>query len=53
MIKNACFIWSPYLKGRNGGLDPATRGLYASSGVFFKYIICKDKMVSPLVLVWV
>lgn len=31
-----------YLKGRNGGLEPATNGLYASSGVFFKNISYKE-----------
>ena len=33
-----------YLKGKNGGFEPATNGLYASSGVFFKYIIWKYTM---------
>ena len=42
-LKAEVFTKSPHLNGRKGGFDPATSGLYASSGVFFKYIIWKKK----------
>ena len=40
-------IIGTHLNGKKGGFDPATKGLYASSGVFFKYIIWKREKMKP------
>ena len=35
-----------HLNGKYGAFDPATKGLYASSGVFFRNISCKTIQTS-------